>query len=125
MDAVQAVADHHECLALAPVAHRVRCKVLAQRLEMMTPMGKGKKALKKQAMEEAPSCAGKSLLEIMWEELDTIVERMMAGAGAEDDKGMALGVAYCIAVVTNPYYVNVEAVREEAMERWEEKHGEG
>lgn len=65
------------------------------------------------------ACSGKSILELLWEELDRIVERIMADAGDEDDKGRALGTAYSIAVIQNPYRPNIEAVRREAMERWE------
>lgn len=70
----------------------------------------------------------KTLLAIMWEELDSVVERLMAGAEAEDgrDPGRAEGVAYCIAVLTHsPGKVDMEAIRQEAMERWECVHGKG
>jgi len=69
-------------------------------------------------------CNGKSLYEMMWEELDAIVERLMAGAASEEDKGRAQGVAFCIATVQNPYRPNIEAVREEAMRRWENDNAE-
>jgi hypothetical protein len=63
--------------------------------------------------------SGKSLLELMWEELDAIVDRLLAEAEAEDgrDPGRAEGVAFCIALVTSPYAPNVDAVRRLAMER--------
>lgn len=118
MDAVEMVADAHECLALAPIAHRTQCKVLSQRGDIMS-----KKDFLR-ANEDA-SCAGKSLLELMWEELDETMDRLMVpGAAAETDKGQALGIAWCIALVTNPYHVNMEAIREEALERWEERNPE-
>jgi hypothetical protein len=66
--------------------------------------------------------AGPTILEMMWQELDSVVDRLMEdGAQAEDgrDPGRAEGVAYCIAIITNPYEVNIEAIREEAMVRWE------
>lgn len=68
-------------------------------------------------------CAGKSIYEIMWDELMTIVERLMTGQEAEDgrDPGRAEGVAYAIAVFTNPYAPNLEAIRDQAMERWEKE----
>jgi hypothetical protein len=65
------------------------------------------------------ACRGKSILEMLWEELDAIVERLMAGAASEEDKGRAQGVAYAIAVIENPYLPSVERIREEAMDRWE------
>lgn len=65
------------------------------------------------------ACMGKSILEMLWDELDAIVERLMAGGAAEEDKGKAQGVAYAIAVIENPYLPNVERIRDEAMDRWE------
>lgn len=70
-------------------------------------------------------CHGKSILEMLWEELDTIVERLMAEGAGENDKGCAQGVAYAIAVIENPYYVDIERVRKEAMDRWEQQNEEG
>jgi hypothetical protein len=65
------------------------------------------------------ACQGKSILEMLWEELDAIVERLMAGGNDEDDKGKAQGVAWAIALVQNPYLPDIEHVRAEAMDRWE------
>lgn len=66
-------------------------------------------------------CAGKSLHEILWDELMTIMDRLMTGCEAEDgrDPGRAEGVAYCIAIFQNPYAPNIDSVRAEAMERWD------
>lgn len=77
--------------------------------------------LRAAAVEDGSSCAGKSILELLWEELDTIVDRLMTGQAAADgrDPGRAEGVAYCIAVFTNPYRPNIEGVREQSTERWE------
>lgn len=69
-------------------------------------------------------CGGKSILEMMWDELDAIVERLMGGGAAEDDKGRAQGVAMCIALVENPYLPDVERVREQAMDRWETQNAD-
>lgn len=71
----------------------------------------------------ATMCGGKSLHEMLWDELMTIVERLMTGQESEDgrDPGRAEGVAYAIAVFTNPYAPNLEAIREQAMDRWEEE----
>lgn len=68
------------------------------------------------------SCGGKTILELLWEELDAIMERLMSGGQADDerDPGRAEGVAYAIAVMQNPYLPNVDNVREQAMERWEQ-----
>ncbi len=74
--------------------------------------------------DPARSCAGRSIKEILEGELDDIIERMMTGQAADDDKGKAQGVAYCIAVFTNPYSPNVPAIKNEAMLRWEDKQEE-
>ena len=87
--------------------------------------------------------AGRSLIEIYWSELDEILDRLMdEGAPQQypedgkswgiapdwqaygEQRGQAQGVAYCIAVMTNPYTPDVDAIREEAMERWEKRNGE-
>lgn len=72
------------------------------------------------------ACAGKSILEMLWEELDAIVDRIMTEQDSEDgrDPGRAEGVAYCIAVFTNPYLPNLDAIREQAMDRWYEDNDE-
>lgn len=66
-------------------------------------------------------CAGKSILELLWDELDSIMERLMTRTGADDlrDPGRAEGIAYAIAVMQNPYRVSVDNVRDQAMARWE------
>jgi hypothetical protein len=46
----------------------------------------------------------------------------MGGGGHEDDVGRAQGVAYCIAVIENPYHVDIERIRAEAMVRWEDQN---
>lgn len=71
-------------------------------------------------------CGGKSILEMLWDELDAIVERLQADASDDlaADRGRAQGVAYSIAVIQNPYLPNIEAVRAEAMDRWEAANAE-
>lgn len=71
-------------------------------------------------------CQGKSILELAWEELDTVLERLMTGCEAEDgrDPGRAEGMAMIIAIFLNPYLPNIESVRDEAMRRWEESGAE-
>jgi|ERR687887_1894087 hypothetical protein len=99
--------------------------------------------------------AGKSIIEIIWEELDSIMDRLMSDGepskssmvgdvltvdstkAASDiarewwdalrlwgeERGQAQGVAYCLAVLTNPYHVDVEAIRAEAVRRWKGRQG--
>jgi hypothetical protein len=70
--------------------------------------------------------AGRSILEHLWIELMTICDRLYTGAEAEDgrDPGRAEGVAYCIAVMTNPYQPDIQAVRTEVARRWKEENDE-
>jgi hypothetical protein len=79
--------------------------------------------------------AGRSIIEILWEELDTIVDRLHAdGKPGElkaltgrqiaeqwqaygEERGQAQGVAYALAVLINPYAPDIEAIRAESVER--------
>jgi len=67
------------------------------------------------------ACGGETLLELMWRELMVVVERLMTGQEAEDerDPGRAEGLAYAIAIMQNPYLPNWESVRDQAVEKWE------
>ena len=97
--------------------------------------------------------AGRTLIEQLfdeyWSELDTIVEHLMANSEPEvsdfnsgvqyqdidcgeadrackewgEWRGQAQGMAYALALLTNPGAPDIEAIREEAMQRWEEKYG--
>jgi hypothetical protein len=68
-------------------------------------------------------CAGKSLYELLQEELFTVYERLASGTEAEDgrDPGRAEGMAYALAVFINPYAPNIEAVRTMCVEWWEQE----
>lgn len=70
------------------------------------------------------ACGGKTILEMLWEELDAVVDRLMTGQEAEDgrDPGRAEGMALAIAVMQNPYRPSWEAVRDQAVARWEEEN---
>lgn len=100
------------------------------------------------------SCAGRSLLEILWQELDNLMDCLysetdpsidglcdqledieadideLAEAIADDwqmygeRRGEARGTAYAIAVITNPYAPNIEAVRKVAQQRAEKRRAE-
>lgn len=72
------------------------------------------------------ACGGQTLLELMWEELMAVMDRLMTGQEAEDgkDPGRAEGVAYAIAIMQNPYLPNLDAVREQALDKWEEENPE-
>jgi len=109
-------ADPFECLNNRHNP-RILCRLLDERDRFMSR----RRADKPPSLSSAGSCAGKSIVEIMWEELDTIVERIMTGEEAEDgrDPGRAEGVAMCISIISNPYLPNLPAVREEAIRRFE------
>lgn len=116
-------ADAHECLS--GKAGLVTCKVLRDWVELggekVYRMSKAEKAMNSGSSSKPGDCAGRSLVEMMEDELDSIVERLMNGGAAADgrDPGRAEGVAMCIAIIRQPYNPNIEAVREAAMERYE------
>jgi hypothetical protein len=67
------------------------------------------------------NCGGKTLYDMIWDEMMVVTDRLI-GAGDEadpDDVGAARSLAWVIAVMQNPYLPNVDAVREQVMERWE------
>lgn len=84
--------------------------------------------------------SGKTLLARMWEELDVTYDRIMGLQTASQAKkrkvresvdpldilaaqNYALGLAFCIAQVQSPYQPSIDAVREQAAERWEDRDG--
>ncbi len=100
---------------------------------------------------ERNSAAGRSLLEMLWEELDSVIDRLMAdGKPGEpevtelseeavavekhdlsrlmddfkawgEERGQAQGLAYAIAVITDPYEVDVPGIKKISAKRWEER----
>ena len=70
-----------------------------------------------------PKYAGPSIREQMWEELDSLINILMAHKAKDVvyARGRAYGVASCLAILEQPYSPNVDAVRERAMERWNER----
>jgi len=70
------------------------------------------------------ACGGETILELMWRELMVVVDRLMTEQDAEDgrDPGRAEGLAYAIAIMQNPYLPSWEAVRDQAMEKWEQEN---
>jgi hypothetical protein len=72
---------------------------------------------------------GKSLLDLLWEQLDQFVDDLQLVADVADDsttlweaRGRAHAAAVCVALATNPYHPQVDAIKAEAMERWENAH---
>jgi hypothetical protein len=66
------------------------------------------------------ACGGETILELLWREMMVVYERLVTGQAAEHDVGIAQGVAYAIAVMQNPYMPNIDNVRVQAAQRWEE-----
>jgi hypothetical protein len=73
------------------------------------------------------SCAGMSIQDMVWQELDSVMDRLMTDTAAADgrDPGRAEGFAMALAIFLNPYRPNIEAIREEAVTRWERNNDEG
>lgn len=79
--------------------------------------------------------AGKSILEMLWEKLDSRLEQLMADGEPHPDglpnygraefaewgrqQGRCEELAFAIALMTNPYEPDLPAIKEEAMRRWE------
>ena len=84
-----------------------------------------------------PGKPGRSILEQIWEELDSIMDQLRSGspvpeaegwAGVRDRaelRGRAQGVALAISIMINPYAPDVPKVKAEARKRWERRNHEG
>lgn len=80
-------------------------------------------------LSEPGKHAGPSLRELAFKELDAVMDRLMDATLDEQpisptDRGEAKGLAIALAIFTNPYNPNVDAIRAEAMERWEARNAE-
>lgn len=71
---------------------------------------------------------GRNLLEIMWELIDQAMNVLMSPEADEmfpaehrEHVGYALGLATMYATFVNPYQPDIDAVRHEAVARWEER----
>jgi hypothetical protein len=73
-----------------------------------------------------PIYGGPTLLEALWAEMDRIMAGLMTGEDAEDggDKYRAQELAWVLAVVTNAYNPSIDAVRAEALRRWNKEVSE-
>jgi hypothetical protein len=66
--------------------------------------------------------AGLSIRDHLWQELDATMDGLMGGTADPDDKGYAQGLAMAIAYMYNPINPDIEQVRADAVERWEDRH---
>ncbi len=66
--------------------------------------------------------AGPTLLEALWDEMDRLMEGLMTKQDAADggDRFRAEELGYVIAVVSNPYQPDINAIRKEALRRFRE-----
>jgi hypothetical protein len=65
--------------------------------------------------------AGKSILDSIWEELDLAMDSLMDGEPEDEERGYARGLATAIAYLYNPINPDVQQIRADAVERWEER----
>lgn len=83
--------------------------------------------MEKSKLRGAVSAAGRSIQEIILEELDETMDELMEdGSGAEPEaRGYARGLTYALAVIRNPYKIkkSIRITKEEAVARWEERQG--
>lgn len=64
---------------------------------------------------------GKSIIDMLWDELDTVVQRIMSEDGAAEDgrdPGRAEGIATALSILLNPYAPSLPEIREQAMQRY-------
>lgn len=98
--------------------------------------------------KQGSGTAGRSIIEIIWEDLDRVMDLIKADGkpwrptdkkrdfplGWKDAeelieswqdwgelRGQAQGLAYALAVLINPYKVDVPAVKKEALARWQNR----
>lgn len=69
-------------------------------------------------------CGGETIMELIWREMLVVTDRIIGvqESGEEPfhgDLGEARALAWVLAVMQNPYLPNVDSVREQVMERWE------
>lgn len=75
------------------------------------------------------SCAGRSIIEMLEGKLDAVFDLLLSDAPMKKSErnkviGRGEGLTHAIALMYNPYYINEEAVKDSAMERWEERQAE-
>lgn len=66
-------------------------------------------------------CGGETIMELIWREMLVVTDRLISEGedASPDDVGAARSLAWVLAVMQNPYLPNVDSVREQVMERWE------
>lgn len=68
---------------------------------------------------------GMTIIELIWGQLDEVMDSLMEpGQDDERNRGHAYGLALAIAILRRPDAYDVDAVREEALIRWEARQPE-
>ena len=115
-------ADFRCCLKGLGSIKTPRCIIYEQRREIMS-----KASWLRGDENDGYSCAGRSLLEMLEDELDESFDRLMSGTYADDDeslnkaKGRAEGLTFAIAVIRGPYAPNLDATKGQAVVRYQER----
>ena len=86
------------------------------RLDLTRPAGE---AIVDALHEVLHPWAGQSIIEHIWSELVVTIDSLMTGDPDDEERGYARGLATAIAYLYNPLDPDVDAVRSEAMERWQ------
>lgn len=97
---------------------------------LSTPPNFGCKVMRDEQALKSPVCGGVSIQGRLNDRLDDAIEDIMEMTKQLDwdevelaeAKGRALGVAQCIAFIQNPFVVNVDEIRDEAMGRYYDRH---
>jgi hypothetical protein len=108
------------------------CAIARERNRAMAELVNGD--VRKALGEARPSCNGKSIIDLIWEQLleayddllevQPLAERttdIRAQAALWHQKGACLGLATALAILHNPYSPDIDAIRKECVERYENR----
>jgi hypothetical protein len=108
------------------VHYPTQCKVIRQWLAFNEERPVGRQV--EESLQGDSTCIKRSIVEMMEDELDVVIERLMSGDGAAADgrdPGRAEGLAIAISIVKQPYSPDINLARNEAMLRYEARMEEG
>jgi hypothetical protein len=109
------------CLSIAGSKDSPVCAILGSRDHLVVKLYKigREKYMSRGNYEEY--CADRSVKEIMEDELDTIIARLMLDGGSADgrDPGRGESLSWAIALIENPYAPDMDHVKNKAMLRYE------
>lgn len=73
--------------------------------------------------QQHQSAAGKSLIQLLQEKLDEVISNLYDESLSDEYerlRGQAYGIAYALALIENPYLLDIELVKSKAMDRRQE-----